>query len=101
MLVLATATARAEERQTPTTDTRELSLSVGENQTISAQGVKSYSEGNEGVVEVRLTPEGNEFVIVGKKPGQSTLLLLLRNNKQILYALSVFPRPMEVVERER
>jgi pilus assembly protein CpaC len=100
LLVLGTATAHAEERQAPTTDTRELSLSVGENQTISAQGVKSYSEGNEGVVEVRLTPEGNEFVIVGKKPGQSTLLLLLRNNKQILYALSVFPRPMEVVERE-
>ena len=100
VLVLHTASARAEEHKPTATETRELSLSVGENQTISAQGVKGFSEGNEGVVEVRLTPEGNEFVIVGKKPGQSTLLLLLRNGKQILYALSVFPRPMEVVESE-
>lgn len=84
----------------PATDNRELNLSIGENQLISAQSVKSYSEGNEGVVEVRLTPDGNDFVIVGKKPGQSTLLLLLRNGKQILYTISVFPRPMEVVEKE-
>ena len=100
VLVLHGASARADDHRATSTETRELSLSVGENQTIPAQGVKSYSEGNEGVVEVRLTPEGNEFVIVGKKPGQSTLLLLLRNGKQILYALSVFPRPMEVVESE-
>jgi pilus assembly protein CpaC len=100
VLVLHVASARADEHRATSTETRELSLSVGENQTIPAQGVKSYSEGNEGVVEIRLTPEGNEFVIVGKKPGQSTLLLLFRNGKQVLYALSVFPRPMEVVESE-
>jgi pilus assembly protein CpaC len=84
----------------PATETREMSLSIGENQLIPAENVKSYSEGNEGVVEVRLTPEGNGFVVVGKKPGQSTLLLLLRNGKQILYTIDVFPRPMEAVERE-
>jgi pilus assembly protein CpaC len=97
-LCVLASSARAE--GTTTTETRELSLSVGENQTISAQNVKSFSEGNEGIVEVRVPPDGNEFVVVGKKPGQSTLLLLLRNGKQILYSLSVFPRPMEVVERE-
>lgn len=94
-LVVSTALA-----QKSATETRDLSLSIGENQLIPADNVKSYSEGNEGVVEVRLTPEGNGFVVVGKKPGQSTLLLLLRNGKQVLYTIDVFPRPMEAVERE-
>ncbi|HKU41590.1 MAG TPA: pilus assembly protein N-terminal domain-containing protein [Polyangiales bacterium] len=92
--------ASAQETRSLTTDTQELNLSVGENRAISAQNVKSYSEGNEGVVEVRLTPEGSEFVIVGKKPGSATLLLLMRNGKQTLFAISVFARPMEVVGRE-
>jgi pilus assembly protein CpaC len=97
MLVFASTAAA---QKVGTTEAREMSLSIGENQLIPADNVKSYSEGNEGVMEVRLTPEGNGFVVVGKKPGQSTLLLLLRNGKQILYTIDVFPRPMEAVERE-
>ncbi len=82
------------------TDNREVNLSVGENQTIPASDVKSYSEGNEGVVEVRLTPEGREFVVVGKKPGSSTLLMLKRGGEQVLYTIHVFARPMQVVQQE-
>jgi pilus assembly protein CpaC len=99
-LALLAAGARAQDSRSLTTDTQEFSLSVGENRAISAASVKSYSEGNEGVVEVRLTPEGSDFVIVGKKPGQATLLLIMRNGKQTLYSISVFARPMKVVGRE-
>lgn len=82
------------------TENREVNLSVGENQTISAADVKSYSEGNEGIVEVRLTPESKDFVIVGKKPGSSTLLMLKKNGDQLLYTIQVFARPMELVQGE-
>ena len=43
VLVLHTASARAEEHKPTATETRELSLSVGENQTISSQGVNGFS----------------------------------------------------------
>ena len=56
--LLVASVALAEGRPTAT-EAREMSLSIGENQLIPADNVKSYSEGNEGVVEVRLTPEGN------------------------------------------
>ena len=82
------------------TENREVNLSVGENQTIPANDIKSYSEGNEGIVEVRLTPESKDFVVVGKKPGSTTLLLLKRGGEQLLYTIQVFARPMELVQSE-
>ena len=82
------------------TENREANLSVGENQTIAAADVKSYSEGNEGIVEVRLTPEGKDFVVVGKRPGTTTLLLLKKNGDQVLYTIQVFARAMELVQGE-
>jgi pilus assembly protein CpaC len=88
------------ERDLVQTENRDLSLSVGENQTLAAGDVKSYSEGNEGVVEIRLTPEAKDFVIVGKRPGSSTLLLLKRGGEQVLYTIHVFARPMQVVQQE-
>ncbi len=70
-------------------DHTDISLSVGENYTLSAEGVKSYSEGVEGVVQVRLTPDGKQFVIVGKRAGSTTLLLLLANGEQRMLEIDV------------
>ena len=101
LALLSPAPGHAEGRSSALqTENRELNLAVGENQTIPASDVKSYSEGNEGIVEVRLTPESKDFVVVGKRPGASTLLLLKRNGDQILYTLQVFSRPMELVQAE-
>jgi len=82
------------------TENREVNLSVGENSTIPASDVKSYSEGAENIVEVRLTPESKDFVVVGKRPGSTTLLLLKRNGDQVLYTIQVFARAMELVQAE-
>ncbi|HWZ87391.1 MAG TPA: pilus assembly protein N-terminal domain-containing protein, partial [Polyangiaceae bacterium] len=104
LAVVATMAPKVARAQGPgavlQTENRELNLSVGENQTISASDIKSYSDGNEGLVEVRLTPEGKDFVVVGKKPGSTTLLLLKRGGEQILYTIQVFARPMELVQSE-
>ena len=70
-------------------DKTDISLSVGENYTLSADGVKSYSEGAEGVVQVRLTPDGKQFVIVGKRAGSTSLLLLMDNGDQRLFEIDV------------
>jgi len=78
----------------------ELSLAVGENKTISALDVKSFAEGVKGIADVRLTPDSSQFVIVGQKPGSTTLLLLKNDKTQVNYQINVSPRPMQSVERE-
>jgi pilus assembly protein CpaC len=83
-----------------TEHTEELNLSVGENKTLPAEDVKSYSEGIRGIAEIKLTPDNSQFVVVGQKPGATTLLLLRRDGTQVTYAINVFPRPMITVERE-
>jgi pilus assembly protein CpaC len=80
--------------------TDDLTLSVGESRTLSAAGVASYSEGVPGVADVRLTPDEGQFVIVGKNPGATTLLLIRRDGTQHRFAVSVFSRPVEQVEDE-
>jgi pilus assembly protein CpaC len=78
----------------------ELNLAVGENKTLPASDVKSYSEGAPGVVEVKVTPSGSQFVIVGQRPGSTTLLLILRDGREVTWTIHVFARPIKVVESE-
>ncbi len=46
---------------------QETGLAVGETKTIPAGDVKQYSEGSPGIVDVRLTPDGSKFVLVGQR----------------------------------
>jgi pilus assembly protein CpaC len=100
----SSAAAQDRAAQTPagllTEDVREFNVSVGENKTLPASDVKSYSEGARGIAEVKLTPDGNQFVIVGQKPGSTTLLLIMKDGRQLTYVINVFQRAMETVERE-
>jgi pilus assembly protein CpaC len=81
-------------------DVKELNVSVGENKTLPAGDVKNYSEGARGIAEVKLTPDGGQFVIVGQKPGSTTLLLIMKDGTQVTYVINVFQRAMATVERE-
>ena len=78
----------------------EISLAVGETKTLSAAGVKEYSEGVKGVIDVVPTPDGRTFVITGKKPGTTTLLLIKTDGGQTTYDISVANRNPQQVERE-
>jgi pilus assembly protein CpaC len=84
----------------PVSESFELSLAVGENRTLSAVDVKSYSEGTPGIAEVKVTPNGQQFVIVGQKPGSTTLLLMIRDGREITWSINVFARPFAVVGSE-
>lgn len=81
-------------------DKQEINLSVGENYTLSADGVKSYSEGQEGIVNVRLTPDGKQFVIVGKRAGSTSLLLLMANGEQRMLEIDVVRFKMSKAVKE-
>lgn len=85
-------------------DARELNLEVGEQTTLSAVGVERFSEGVSGIVDIRVTER--EFIIAALRPGNTSLLLIYTNGRQIRYRIQVRQpgatdmRPGSVAERE-
>lgn len=100
VLSLATATSSAQEDETVVETSKEMNLAVGENQTISAEGVMNYSEGARGVADVKLTTKGDKFVVVGRAAGSTTLLLILKDGSQVKWVINVFSKSPDAVERE-
>lgn len=82
-IALAAAPARAQ------TDRRSVTMVVGEQTTISAEGVRSYSEGAPNVVDVRVTKDGGQFVVVALRPGSTSLLLIFEDGQKVQYAIRV------------
>jgi pilus assembly protein CpaC len=78
----------------------ELSMAVGESRTISARDVKNYSEGVAGIIDVKLTSDASQFVINGRKPGSTTLLLIKNDGTQLTLTVNVFARSPGAVEKE-
>jgi pilus assembly protein CpaC len=78
----------------------EINLVVGENKTLAAQGVKNYSEGVKGIVDIKLTTDNKRFVISARKPGSTTLLLINNDDSQTTYVINVFSRSPDAVRRE-
>lgn len=75
--------------QTGTPTRRELEMTVGEQQSIPAQGVARYSEGTPGIVQVRLPNDNSQFIIVAMRPGNTSLLLIMEDGSQIQYRITV------------
>lgn len=80
--------------------TIEINMVVGENKTLSASGIASYSLGSQGVVDLKVTPDLNQFVIVALRPGTTTVLMLRKDGSEVTYSVSVFARAPDAVERE-
>lgn len=78
----------------------DIALAIGETRTLPATGVREYSEGVKGVVDVVPTPDGRTFILTGKKEGTTTLLLIYGNGKQTTYEINVARRNVAAVERE-
>lgn len=78
----------------------DISLAVGETRTLSAAGIREYSEGVKGIVDVVPTPDGKTFVLTGKKEGSTTLLLINAAGGQTTYEITVARRNVVQVERE-
>lgn len=68
---------------------RTLVLRVGEQKSLSARGVRSYSEGAPGIADIRVTRDQSRFVIVGKSEGTTSLLLIDNDGHQLQYTIRV------------
>jgi pilus assembly protein CpaC len=80
--------------------TEELTLAVGETRTLVARDVKNYSLGLADIVDVRITPDNNQFVVVGKHAGTTTLLLIKNDGARVTYDINVTSRSEGSVARE-
>lgn len=74
-------------------DAEELTIQVGEQRVLSAEGVRSYSEGKRGIVEVRLTRDAKQFVLVASQPGSTTVLFLMNDGREEHVRVTVEPIP--------
>lgn len=77
-----------------------ITLAIGETKIVSAKDVRNYSEGVSGIIDIKLTADASQFVIAGKRPGSTTLLLIKNDGSQINLNIDVFLRSPQVVERE-
>ncbi|HEY1955882.1 MAG TPA: pilus assembly protein N-terminal domain-containing protein [Polyangiaceae bacterium] len=78
----------------------ELSLSIGETKSISAVSIRNYSVADPSIIDVRISPDGSTFLIVGKHPGSTTLVLIKNDGSQVTWSINVSTRPPEIVYRE-
>lgn len=78
----------------------ELNLAVGESKTIPAKGVRNWSEGTPGIVDVKVTPDGSSFILHTRKTGSTTLLLIYGDGSQTTYSINVWAKSPQAVERE-
>ena len=78
-----------------------LRLEVGTQQVLPADNVRSYSEGVQGVIDVRLTGDAKSFVIVALRPGNTTLLFIMMDGSERLYKINVFdPNATKPIEKK-
>ncbi len=95
----APAAATADPKPTKAT-TIEVSLVVGENKTLPASDVASYSVGAPGIVDLKVAPSQEQFVLIGLRPGATTVLMLKKNGSEVTYSVNVYARSPEIVEKE-
>jgi pilus assembly protein CpaC len=82
------------------TEEKSLSLGVGESKTLPALDVKQYSEGTPGVAEIKLTPDGKKFIVVGLKAGTTSLLLIKNDGSQLTWVIKIYSQAPDEVENE-
>ena len=68
---------------------RAIVLRVGEQKSLPARGIRSYSEGAPGFADIRVTRDQSRFVIVGKQEGTTSLLLIRDDGGQFQYTIRV------------
>ena len=99
LLAVPVAEAQPKPRRCPGSS-EDMTFAVGETKTLSARDVKNFSDSGGGIIDVRLTSDGSQFVIVGKKAGTTTLLLIKQDGTQITYEITITQRPIPLVAKE-
>jgi len=82
------------------TEKQERTLIVGQQVSVPAKGVVKYSEGVQGIIDVRLPKDGREFIVVGLSPGVSTLLFIYEGGRKKQLDFVVRPSESSVPKKE-
>lgn len=77
-----------------------ITLRLSEQTVVSAKGVRSYSEGTLGIVDVRLTRNGEQLVLVGQQAGVTSLLLIMLDGSEQHFRIEVIDPEALVDERQ-
>ncbi|MFL5408043.1 MAG: type II and III secretion system protein family protein [Myxococcales bacterium] len=79
-----------------------INLGVGEQKTLSLQNIARVAIGDPGVADVKQVGGGGELLLTGVGEGRTSLLVWLRNDQRLSYAISVRKQdPREVVSEVR
>ncbi len=78
----------------------EVTLVVGGQKVLNAQGVQSFSEGTPGIVQIKVPDDGKRLIITAIRPGSTTLLLIYANNKQETIPINVFSKAPATIKNE-
>ncbi|MFL5250013.1 MAG: type II and III secretion system protein family protein [Myxococcales bacterium] len=79
-----------------------INLGVGEQKTLSLQNVARVAIGDPGIADVKQVGGGGELLLTGVGEGRTSLLVWLRNDQRLSYAISVRKQdPREVVSEVR
>ncbi len=76
----------------PRLEEEEIEMQVGDQRRLPAKEIEKYSPGPPGIVKDVRSEDGSELILVALAPGTTTLLVLMRNGRQIHYTISVRPR---------
>lgn len=78
----------------------ELDLEIGGTRSLSAEGVRNFTEGVRGIADIKLTTDGKQFIISGREAGTTSLLLIRNDGSTRTWTINVFPRDPAVVRAE-
>jgi type II secretory pathway component GspD/PulD (secretin) len=86
VLALLPATGRSQNR---VRERPEINLSPGEQRILPGKAVDSISTGTPGIIQVRVTDDQKQVVVVGMAPGTTTLLLIMTTGERVEYVVTV------------
>lgn len=89
MATSVTAQQRGARARINSVTEKQLDIPLGEQTSITAIGVKEFSVANDAIADVRVSQDGQDFIIVGLQPGETSLLLLTFGGEQVKYIIRV------------
>lgn len=81
---------RAEaQASTEGTFARQIEVEVGDQVVLDILGVEAFSEGTPGIIDARPTRDSRKLVLVGRNPGETTLLFIMKDGSRLNHHITV------------
>ena len=70
----------------------ELAMAVGDQHTLDARKIESFSESTRGIIEVKIPRDGRKMILTAIRPGSTSLLLIFRGGTQKTIPINFFAK---------